>query len=80
LLRASRVASRWEEVLPARGTLEKWRRLLNDVRSTRYRRSFVLSRDLDRDKIAAKLKDGVLTLHIPKREEVRPRKIAVRTG
>ena len=53
--------------------------LYADVQSTRYRRSFALSRDLDRDKIAAKLKDGVLTLHIPKREEVRPRKITVRT-
>jgi HSP20 family molecular chaperone IbpA len=52
--------------------------LYADVRSTQYRRSFVLSRELDAEKIDAALRDGVLTLQIPKREEVRARKIAVR--
>jgi len=50
-----------------------------DVRSTRYQRSFSLSRELDGEKIAANLKDGVLTLRIPKREEHKPRRIEVRT-
>ena len=49
-----------------------------EVRSKLYRRSFALSSELDPDAIAAKLKDGVLTLHIPKRAEVRPRKVEVR--
>ena len=49
-----------------------------DVLSAGYRRSFTLSRELEPEKIQAKIKDGVLTLHIPKREEVRPRKITVR--
>lgn len=53
--------------------------LYADVRSTRYERSFSLSRELDGEKIAANLKDGVLTLRIPKREEHKPRKIEVRT-
>jgi HSP20 family protein len=44
---------------------------------TRYRRSFALSRDLDPDQIEARVKDGVLTLRIPKRAEVRPRKIEI---
>jgi HSP20 family molecular chaperone IbpA len=51
-----------------------------DIRSTHYQRSFSLSRELDTDRIEAGLKDGVLTLHIPKREEHRPRRIEVQTG
>jgi HSP20 family molecular chaperone IbpA len=51
-----------------------------DVRSTHYRRSFVLSEELESDKIEASLKDGVLTVRIPKRAELRPRRIEVRAG
>ena len=50
-----------------------------DVRSTLYRRSFVLSNELETEKIAANLKDGVLTLRIPKRAALRPRRIEVTT-
>ena len=49
-----------------------------DVRSTFYRRSFVLSDELETEKTQANLKDGVLTVRIPKRAEVRPRRIEVR--
>lgn len=48
-----------------------------EVRSTRYRRTFALSRELDTERIEAKLRDGVLTLRIPKRAELKPRKIEV---
>ena len=48
-----------------------------DVQSTHYARSFVLSGELDSDRIEANLKDGVLTLRIPKRREFRPRRIEV---
>ena len=51
-----------------------------DVQSTRYARSFVLSSELDTDAIDAKLKDGILTIRIPKRREFRPRKVEVRTA
>ena len=54
--------------------------LYADVRSTFYRRSFVLSDELETEKTEANLKDGVLTVHIPKRAEVRPRRIEVRGG
>jgi HSP20 family protein len=54
--------------------------LYADVQSTRYRRSFLLSGELETDRIEADLKDGVLTLRIPKRAEFRPRKIEVRSG
>ncbi len=50
-----------------------------DVRATRYRRSFSLSPELETEKIDASMKDGVLSLHIPKREQFKPRKIEVRT-
>lgn len=51
--------------------------LYADVRSTLYRRSFVLSNELETDKIEANLKDGLLTVRIPKRAELRPRRIQV---
>lgn len=51
--------------------------LYADVRASNYRRSFVLSRELDTSNIQAQLKDGVLKVRIPKRAELRPRKIEV---
>ena len=51
-----------------------------DVQSTRYARSFVRSAELETEAVDAKLKDGVLTIRIPKRSEFRPRKIEVRMG
>lgn len=51
-----------------------------EVRSGRYRRSFTLSRELDSQRIEATLKDGVLTLRVPKLEKARPRRIEVKTA
>ena len=51
--------------------------LYADVRSTHYQRAFTLSSELDTTKINASLKNGLLTVTIPKREEVRPRKIEI---
>lgn len=53
--------------------------LYADVRATTYRRSFVLSNELETDRIQANLKDGLLTVRIPKRAEVRPRRIEVQS-
>lgn len=51
-----------------------------DVRATHFRRSFALSSELDPEKISAALKDGVLTLRIPKRAEPQPRRIEVQAS
>ena len=51
-----------------------------DVKSTLFRRSFTLSNELDPDRINAEMKDGVLTLVLPKRVEVQPRKIEISAG
>lgn len=51
--------------------------LYADISTTRFRRGFTLSNELDAEKISAEMKDGVLTLHLPKRAELQPRRIQV---
>jgi len=48
-----------------------------EIRQPHFARSFSLSPDLDAGKIGAQLQDGVLKLTIPRREEARPRRIAI---
>jgi len=42
-----------------------------------YRRAFELDPSIDADKISAKIDQGVVTLTLPKAEQVKPRKIKV---
>lgn len=44
-----------------------------------FLRSFILSDDVDHDRIAAKLNDGVLELTLPRAAKAKPRKIQVQT-
>jgi len=45
-----------------------------------YQRSFVLSDEIDREKIEARVKNGVLSLRLPKSGAARTRKIAIQAG
>ncbi len=62
------------------GESAKLRDVYAEVRVARYRRSFVLGRDLDTGKIAASLKNGVLQLRIPKLEAAKPRRVPVKVA
>lgn len=46
-------------------------------RATTYERSFVVPKTVDRDAVRAELRDGVLTLTLPKSASVLPRRISV---
>lgn len=45
-----------------------------------YHRHFPVMEGIDRTKIDAKIKDGLLVLNLPKKEEYKPRKIPVVAG
>jgi HSP20 family protein len=45
-----------------------------------FYRSFAIALEIDADKISAEYRDGVLTIHLPKQERVKPKRIAVRSG
>jgi len=53
------------------------RQVYRESRPVDYRRAFELDPSIDTTKITAKLDQGVLTLHLPKAEAVKPRKITV---
>ena len=48
-----------------------------EYRDGDYQRRFTLSDEIDREKIEANIRDGVLRLHLPKAEAAKTRKIAV---
>lgn len=45
-----------------------------------YERTFTLSDEIDREKIKATVKQGVLRLELPKAEKVKPKKIAIQAA
>ena len=51
-----------------------------EYQATDYERTFSLPNIIDREKVSAALKDGVLTLHLPKVDAVKPRQIKVTAG
>ena len=48
-----------------------------ESRAENFRRTFELDPSIDAAKIGAKIEQGVVTLTLPKAEQVKPRKIAV---
>jgi HSP20 family protein len=46
--------------------------------ATNYQRTFAVAETIAADKISAEMKDGVLTVRLPKVEAVKPKKITVR--
>jgi HSP20 family protein len=47
---------------------------------TNFYRQFELNEEIDREKISAELKHGVLTLRLPKTEKAKPKQIEVRVS
>ena len=64
-----------EVVLPAPADMEASH---VEVELPRYRRTFTLGKELDREKIQAEFNNGVFRLSIPKVERAKPRRIEVR--
>jgi len=70
------VAGKREEELAKEGE----RIHLSERSHGRFSRTFTLPEDVEGEKVVAELRNGVLTLMVPKRPEVRPRKINVSLG
>ncbi len=54
--------------------------LARELRLVDYRRSFVVPQGIDRNRISAELTNGVLHLHLPKADSIKPRRIEVKAG
>jgi HSP20 family protein len=57
-----------------------YQRVYNEYADGDYERVFTLSENIDRDRIEATLKDGVLHLTLPKAETAKPRRIELKAS
>ena len=70
---------RVKAAVPSRRTLHS-RVLFREYSIGDYERTFKVSGHVDADHISAELKQGVLTLRLPKADAVKPRKITVHSN
>jgi HSP20 family molecular chaperone IbpA len=63
---------------PENSDQPRW--LLRERRPAKYQRSFRLPRDVDGDAIAAEFRNGLLILTLPKKEEAKPRLVAIKAA
>ena len=67
--------------LQIEGKVEPWDKdeklLYSEIYHYNYKRSFILSDTIDKDKISAKMDNGVLYISLPKEEKVLPREIPI---
>jgi HSP20 family molecular chaperone IbpA len=57
-----------------------WTLLHEEYRLGSYRREFRISDGIDQNGVSAKMRNGVLELHLPKSAEQKPRSIPVQAG
>ncbi len=62
-------------MIPSREAL-----LLQEIRRGRFVRTLTLPEGLEADRATATFEDGILTLRIPKAEQIKPRQIKISTG
>jgi HSP20 family protein len=58
--------------------LENVKYLMNELPSGNFSRSIMLPTDVDASKVEANIKNGVLSLYVPKAEEDKPKSIKVK--
>jgi HSP20 family molecular chaperone IbpA len=74
-----------QDILTLRGAVspvanDGYRLLHREYADAGFARSFTMPDGIDRQQVAAVVKNGVLTLTLPKQQAVQPRRIAVQTG
>jgi HSP20 family protein len=72
-----------QNLLKVKGTVEAQpatggELLFREMRATGYDRTFNIGEGVDRNRIDAAYEHGVLTVTLPKREEMKPREITIR--
>ncbi|HDQ04562.1 MAG TPA: Hsp20/alpha crystallin family protein [Deltaproteobacteria bacterium] len=62
------------------GKLKNHTLVYSEYETGDYEREFAISDEIDREKINATVKNGVLRLELPKAENVKPKKIAIKAA